>query len=131
MEPVEPRMVLALGRCPEPAGGQQEHTQQTADGTLPALARADGGRQLAPAESLAAEVGRDIGHPHQQQHRQQKAQAHQACVHHRKPGAGDEHQADRQAQARGPGTPTFDAATERHHRKQHPDRTHGEPQQAQ
>ena len=69
-----------------PGEREQQHAGHAAPHALPALARADRRRQLAPAERPAAEVGRDVGHPYEAEHREQEVDAERPRMAQRQPG---------------------------------------------
>ena len=75
---------------PRQTNAAQRHPPYRPTGTFPAFPGTDGRCQLAckkaPAQGLASKIGRDIGNPHQSQHRKQKIDANHPRLSHRQPG---------------------------------------------
>ena len=112
---------------PDPAHGQQQDPEHARPHPFPALARADGRRQFAPAEGTAAKVGRYIGHPNQAQHGKQEVDSDRASLRQGEPGCPQRQHAQTPTRPLGPLGPCLGSGAQGHHSGRQPECGSGPP----
>ena len=113
----------------QPGSGDEQCPRHATPHAFPALARADRGCELAPAESAAAEIGEDVGSPDENEDGKNEVEADRLRVGERQPRGPERQQADRPTQRLGQRRPAGDTASKHPGTAQHPGGHRGPPGQ--